>query len=151
MKKINIKQVQFLTLSLLMLVTYTTFTAPSHQQAQRIAGATRSPRTNDQEYSEKELQAIELLRKFLTCPTNQLPTWKDFVIQITTLLAGIDEYKALCKSLLEVRDVTNPIWGRKKIADALAPHILSIKKIPADIVKTFTNMPFMQRYNRIKF
>lgn len=154
-KKINLKQARYLTLSLLTIVALNSLTqaATPLQNASRVAAVTRSPRTGNEQLDpvQREAQAIELLRKFLTCPVAQVPKWQDFVDQMTSLLDGIPEYKELCKSLRSVRDVTRNIIGKNSIRAALTAHFESIKKIPQDIVDSFTKMGIQERLARIKF
>ena len=155
MKKINWKQARYLSLSLLTIVALNNVTqaATPLQNASRVAAVTRSPRDCNEQLTpaQREAQAIELLRKFLTCPVAQVPKWQEFVDQITQLLDGIPEYKDLCTSLRGVRNVMRNVIGKNSIRAALTTHFESITKIPKDIVDAFNNMGIQERLARIKF
>jgi hypothetical protein len=119
MKKNNLKQIGFVTLSLLSMnlnggpVTHTT-------AATATAGAHKAAH-GEETVEARETKAMRFFMKLLECPLEKVPAWKDFVNEIARLLEGSTTYAALRESLLKVRDKTGP-FGKLAIATELKKH-----------------------------
>lgn len=145
MKKNNLKQIGFLTLSSLLSITLNGAPVTHTSTAATVAGAPRASH-GEETVDAREKKAFQFFMKLLTCPINQVPTWKDFVDEIARLLEGNARYASLRTSLLKVRD-NKGFMGKKAIADELVKHEADL---PKEITEKIRSLSIIEIKNRVK-